>query len=77
MERITAYRWRGQIFETKHEAEKAIDEALGAIITKHSHAVAAIGKYAATAEYLESHLADFHEAYLLQQDKTVLTDDDD
>lgn len=76
MERITAYRWRGQIFETKREAEKAIDEALGVIIVKHSRALVAIEKFTATTEYLESNLADFHEAYLLLQDKAVLTDDD-
>lgn len=74
MEVITAYRFRGQIFDSKDKALKHIDELIGSILTRHAHRLAQIDKYKATLEYLEENAADFYEIHLLQEDKRIVED---
>jgi hypothetical protein len=77
MEKITAYRFRGEIYDTKEKATNAIDDMIGKILTKHAHRLVHIDSYSAILDYLDSNLGEFHVAYLLYKDKNVCTTDDD
>lgn len=76
MEKVIAYRFRGTLYESSADAKKAIDNLIGEIITRHAHHLVHIEKYSAIVKYLESNLGDFHEAYLLTEDKTICSEED-
>ncbi len=74
MEKIDAYRYRGAVYDSKDALQKELDRLLGEIITRHAHTMAHLTKYKDIATHLEINLADFHEAYLLQEDMQALKD---
>lgn len=71
IELVDACHWRGTLY-TIGGARRAINEAIGAIICKHATALCQLDKYVATANYLESHIAEFAELASLQADLSEL-----
>lgn len=76
MIRVDAYQWQGKIYATQEAATRAIDAAIGDLVTHHARALVALDKYTATIAYLEANAGEIGQIAALQKDLGVHDEND-